>query len=327
LGHNKDTKSRNISAWWFLVLLALTSPTLYSKESATFCVQDDLGKEVCLKQAANRIIALSPGATELLFAAGAGDRVMAVVNYSDYPPAALELPLIGSHTRVDMEALIALNPDLVVTWVTGNPPAQVELLQELGVPTFAIEPRTFEGVSSVIERLSTLAGTEPEGYAEAERFRVGIAALTQQYAGVEPIPVFYQVWEKPLMTVNNEHLIGKVLKLCGGVNVFGDMQRLIPRISAEVVLQADPYAILTGSVDGVSDDQLDEWKKYAGLTAVEKNNLFFVPASPISRPTPRLLDAIQTVCGKLANARENLANARENLESVRGNLKSARENL
>jgi len=327
LGHNKDTKSRNISAWWFLVLLALTSPTLYSKESATFCVQDDLGKEVCLKQAANRIIALSPGATELLFAAGAGNRVMAVVNYSDYPPAALELPLIGSHTRVDMEALIALNPDLVVTWVTGNPPAQVELLQELGVPTFAIEPRTFEGVSSVIERLSTLAGTEPEGYAEAERFRVGIAALTQQYAGVEPIPVFYQVWEKPLMTVNNEHLIGKVLKLCGGVNVFGDMQRLIPRISAEVVLQADPYAILTGSVDGVSDDQLDEWKKYAGLTAVEKNNLFFVPASPISRPTPRLLDAIQTVCGKLANARENLANARENLESVRGNLKSARENL
>jgi iron complex transport system substrate-binding protein len=308
------------------LLIAILAHPISASETQR-CAVDDTGKKLCLSAPARRVITLSPGATELIFAAGAGDRVMAVVNYSDYPPAALELPLIGSHTRVDMEALIALNPDLVVTWVTGNPPAQVELLQELGVPTFAIEPRTFEGVSSVIERLSTLAGTEPEGYAEAERFRVGIAALTQQYAGVEPIPVFYQVWEKPLMTVNNEHLIGKVLKLCGGVNVFGDMQRLIPRISAEVVLQADPYAILTGSVDGVSDDQLDEWKKYAGLTAVEKNNLFFVPASPISRPTPRLLDAIQTVCGKLANARENLANARENLESVRGNLKSARENL
>lgn len=300
-------------------LIAIIAHPISASETQR-CAVDDTGKKLCLSAPARRVITLSPGATELIFAAGAGDRVMAVVNYSDYPPAALELPLIGSHTRVDMEALIALNPDLVVTWVTGNPPAQVELLQELGVPTFAIEPRTFEGVSSVIERLSTLAGTEPEGYAEAERFRVGIAALTQQYEGVEPIPVFYQVWEKPLMTVNNEHLIGKVLQLCGGVNVFGDMQRLIPRISAEVVLQADPDAILTGSVDGVSDDQLDEWKKYAGLTAVEKNNLFFVPASPISRPTPRLLDAIQTVCGKLANARENL-------ESVRGNLKSARENL
>jgi iron complex transport system substrate-binding protein len=241
-----------------------------------------------------------------MFAAGAGHKVVAVVSYSDYPLAALTLPSVGSHTRVDMEALMALQPDLVVTWVTGNPPAQVELLQELGIPTFAIEPRTFEGVSNVIERLSTLAGTETEGFAEAERFRSGIATLTAQYRDVDPVPVFYQVWEKPLMTVNNEHLIGKVLKLCGGVNVFGDMQRLIPRISAEVVLQADPDAILTGSVDGISDDQLDEWKKYAGLTAVEKNNLFFVPASPISRPSPRLLDAIQTVCEKLGKARERL---------------------
>ena len=290
-------------AFGFLVAI-LAYPT--SAGEMQRCALDDTGKELCLSAPAQRVITLSPGATELMFAAGAGDKVMAVVNYSDYPPAALELPLIGSHTRVDMEALLALDPDLVITWVTGNPPAQVELLQELGVPTFAIEPRTFEGVSNVIERLSTLAGTELEGYAEAERFRVGVAALTQQYAGVKPIPVFYQVWEKPLMTVNNKHLIGKVLKLCGGVNVFGDMQRLIPRISAEVVLQADPDAILTGSVDGVSDDQLDEWKKYAGLTAVEKNNLLFVPASPISRPTPRLLDAIQTVCEKLENARERL---------------------
>ncbi|MEH6356620.1 MAG: cobalamin-binding protein [Marinobacter sp.] len=270
------------------------------------CAEDDTGKKLCLSAAAQRIITLSPGATELVFAAGAGDKVIAVVNYSDYPPAALTLPSVGSHTRVDMEALMALQPDLVVTWVTGNPPAQVELLQELGISTFAIEPRTFEGVSSVIERLSTLAGTEAEGFAEAERFRSGIATLTAQYRDVDPVPVFYQVWEKPLMTVNNEHLIGKVLKLCGGVNVFGDMQRLIPRISAEVVLQADPDAILTGSVDGISDDQLDEWKKYAGLTAVEKNNLFFVPASPISRPSPRLLDAIQTVCEKLGKARERL---------------------
>jgi len=284
------------------------------------CAADDTGKKLCISAPAQRVITLSPGATELVFAAGAGNKVTAVVNYSDYPPAALKLLSVGSHTRVDMEALLALNPDLVVTWVTGNPPAQVELLNELGVPTFAIEPRTFEGVSNVIERLAVLAGTEPEGFAEAERFRAGIASLTRQYAGVEPIPVFYQVWEKPLMTVNDEHLIGKVLKLCGGVNVFGDMQRLIPRISAEVVLQADPDAILTGSVDGVSDEQLDEWKKYAGLTAVEKNNLFFVPASPISRPTPRLLDAIQTVCGKLAIARENLARARDKLESARENL-------
>ncbi|WP_227519625.1 cobalamin-binding protein [Marinobacter sp. ANT_B65] len=268
------------------------------------CAVDDVGQELCIPAPAHRIVTLSPGATELIFAAGAGDKVVAVVNYSDYPPEALKLPLVGSHTRVDMEALLALRPDLVITWVTGNPPAQMELIDELGIPTFAIEPRTFEGVSSVIERLATLAGTEQEGLAEAERFRVGITALAEQYRNAKPIPVFYQVWEQPLMTINNDHLIGKVLQLCGGVNVFGDMPRLVPRISAEVVLQADPHAILTGSVEGVSDDQLDSWKQYSELTAVKKNNLFFVPASPISRPTPRLLEATRIVCDYLDSARE-----------------------
>jgi|TARA_R100000049_G_C1957284_1_gene116740 iron complex transport system substrate-binding protein len=272
--------------------------------AAPICVVDDLEVEVCLDQPAKRIATLSPGATELAFAAGAGDKVVAVVNYSDYPEAALKLPLVGNHTRIDLEALLALKPDLVITWRTGNPPAQMEMLRALGLPMFAIEPRTFEGVSKVIEQLSTLAGTEQEGFAEAERFRKGIAEIAEQYRDAEPVPVFYQVWQTPLMTINDDHLIGKVVQLCGGVNVFGDMPRLVPRISAEVVLEADPHAIITGSVEGIEDNQLDRWKSYTGMTAVAKNNLFFVPASPISRPTPRLLEASRDICERLDVARE-----------------------
>lgn len=289
---------------WSVKALLCTFLLLPAMVSAEVCAEDDQGKQVCLSEPARRIATLSPGATELTFAAGAGDRVIAVVNHSDYPPAALKLPLVGTHTRIDLEALLALKPDLVITWVTGNPPAQVELLQELGLPMFSIEPRTFEAVSRAIERLSILAGTEPVGFAEAERFRAGMKAISAQYRDVEPIPVFYQVWEQPLMTINDEHLIGKVLKLCGGVNVFGDMPRMVPRISAEVVLEANPDAILTGSVDGESDDQLDRWRDYSRLSAVAKDNLFFVPASPISRPTPRLLEATRLICEKLDIARE-----------------------
>ncbi|HEA51040.1 hypothetical protein LCGC14_1292050 [marine sediment metagenome] len=291
-------------AHWSVKALLCTFLLLPAMVSADVCAEDDQGKQVCLSEPARRIATLSPGATELTFAAGAGDRVVAVVNHSDYPPAALKLPLVGTHTRIDMEALLALKPDLVITWVTGNPPAQVELLQELGLPMFSIEPRTFEAVSRAIERISILAGTKPVGFAEAERFRTGMKAIAAQYRDVEPIPVFYQVWEQPLMTINDEHLIGKVLKLCGGVNVFGDMPRMVPRISAEVVLEANPDVILTGSVDGESDDQLDRWRDYSGLSAVEKDNLFFVPASPISRPTPRLLEATRLICEKLDTARE-----------------------
>lgn len=271
--------------------------------AAQRCVADDALRTLCIATPAQRIATLSPGATELTFAAGAGEQVIAGVNYSDYPPAALKLPLVGTHTRIDVEALLALKPDLIVTWVTGNPSAQVELLQELGLPIFAIEPRTFEGVSSAIERLSILAGTEEVGFAEAERFRTGITAIAEQYRDAKPVSVFYQVWETPLMTINNTHLIGKVLQLCGGVNIFADMPRLVPRISPEVVLQADPEVILTGSVEGASDQQLDHWKQYPKMRAVALDNLFFVPSSPISRPTPRLLEASRDICQKLNIAR------------------------
>lgn len=270
---------------------------------AQVCVEAKDGQQLCLAETAKRIATLSPGATELMFAAGAGDKVVAGVNHSDYPPAARKLPLVGNHTKIDVEALLALQPDLVITWVTGNPPAQMEMLHALGLPIFAIEPRTFAEVSTAIEQLSILAGTQEQGFAEAERFRLGIAEITEQYRDAKPISVFYQVWETPLMTINNEHLIGKVLQLCGGTNVFADMPRLVPRISSEVVLEADPQVIITASVDGMADNQLDHWKKYANLSAVVNNNLFFVPASPISRPTTRLLEASRDICQKLDIAR------------------------
>lgn len=307
VGNRVNIRKHTASAWLVLAVLASAVFTLYSAESiAALCVLDDQKKELCLEQPAKRIVALSPGATELLFSAGAGDRVVAVTAHSDYPPQALELPSVGNHQRFDQEALLALEPDLVITWVSGNPASQVGRLQKLGLPLFAIEPRTFEGIADTLERLSTLAGTEPEGFAEAERFRAGIIRLTEEYRYASPVPVFYQVWEQPLMTINNEHLIGKVIQLCGARNIFGDMPRLVPRISKETVLQANPDVIVTASVEGISNDQLDHWKNYSGLNAVEKNNLLFVPASLISRPTPRLLEAAERMCEKLEIAREHL---------------------
>ncbi len=215
---------------------------------AEVCATDDTGRDICLPAPAQRIAALSPGATELVWSAGAGEQVVAVVAFSDYPPAARDVTSVGSHTRVDLERLLALKPDLVIGWVTGNPQEQIRTLETLGLPVFAIEPREFEEVSSVIERLATLAGTEAIGNAEAQRFRDGMAALASQYSERAPVPVFYQVWDEPLMTVNDQHLIGKVIALCGGDNVFGSLARLVPRIGDEAVLTANPEAILAGGM-------------------------------------------------------------------------------
>jgi iron complex transport system substrate-binding protein len=288
-----------------LMLFGAAMLTLWQApvQATDVCAVDDTGTEVCLGQPANRIAALSPGATELVWAAGAGERVVAVVSFSDYPEAAIKVPSVGSHTRMDLERLMELQPDLVIGWVTGNPPEQLEAIRDLGVPVFSIEPRTFEAVSQTIERLATLAGTEEEGFNEAERFRQGIARLESQYRNAEPVPVFYQVWDEPLMTVNDEHLIGKVITLCGGVNVFGELERLVPRISAEAVIGANPEAILAGGMGEENRHWLTRWEAFPGIEATAKDNLYFIPPSLVQRPTPRMLEGSQLFCQKLDNAR------------------------
>ncbi|MEQ8186031.1 cobalamin-binding protein [Marinobacter salarius] len=288
-----------------LMLFGAAMLTLWQApvQATGVCAVDDTGTEVCLEQPANRIAALSPGATELVWAAGAGEKVVAVVSFSDYPEAATKVPSVGSHTRMDLERLIELQPDLVIGWVTGNPPEQLEAIRDLGVPVFSIEPRTFEAVSQTIERLATLAGTEEEGFAEAERFRQGIARLESQYRNADRVPVFYQVWDEPLMTVNDEHLIGKVITLCGGVNVFGDLDRLVPRISPEAVIGANPEAILAGGMGEENRHWLTRWEAFPGIEATAKDNLYFIPPSLVQRPTPRMLEGSQLFCRKLDNAR------------------------
>ncbi|WP_282041395.1 cobalamin-binding protein [Halomonas alimentaria] len=290
----------------FLLLLSGLAllPLAAAQARAEVCAVDALEHEVCLARPASRIAALSPGATELTFAAGAGERIVAVVDHSDYPPEAEAIPRVGSHSRLDLERLLSLKPDLVIGWVTGNPAEQLERLEMLGMPVFYIEPRTFAEVSGSIEQLASLTGSRQSGEAEAERFRKGMAVLAERYAEAAPVSVFYQVWDQPLMTINDEHWIGQVLQLCGGDNVFGGLERLAPRLDEEALLAANPEVILAGGRGEDNRDWLERWRDYPNLTAVARDNLFFVPPSLIQRPTPRLLEGSRRVCELLDKARE-----------------------
>lgn len=285
-----------------LALLLVT--TISAAHDHSRCAIDDRDREVCLYDHARRIATLSPGATELTFAAGAGSQVVAVVSYSDYPPEAKEVASVGSHTRIDLEKLVGLAPDLVIGWVTGNPTEQLETLEALGMPVFYIEPRDMEGVASAIERLARLAGTETAGQTVADNFRGTMAALEERYSTRDLVPTFYQVWDAPLMSVNSQHLIGQVVEMCGGENVFGEQTRLVPRIDDEAVLAANPEAIIAGGMGEENRHWLTHWKQYPQLSAVSQDNLFFVPPSLIQRPTPRLMEGAQLLCEKLEKARQ-----------------------
>ncbi len=268
------------------------------------CVTDAGHHRVCLSGPAQRIVALSPGAVELLYAAGAGSHLVAAVAFSDFPPPARSLPSVGSSDRLDLEALLALKPDLVVAWGSGNPKAQVERLIRLGIPVVTLEPRDFEAVARSLEQLGRLAGTARQGAEAAALFRAGIARLAARYQDADPVSVFFQVWDQPLMTINDDHLIGKVIRLCGGRNPFGDLDRLVPRISAASVIKADPEVMVTGGRAEQSDQVFAQWRAFPSLTAVRRDNLFVIPADLITRPTPRLLTGARMLCDQLETARQ-----------------------
>ena len=286
-----------------IFVLALITFFSVGAAVADICVRDDSGADVCLSKPAQRIIALSPGATELIYAAGGGDQVIAAVSYCDYPEAAKALPRVGSYNRFDQEAILAQKPDLLIAWIEGNPAEQLAKLKSLGLTIYYTQLNDFDDVSSSLERLGKLAGSETQAKLAADKFRAGIAELEDRYSQSAPVTVFQQIWSNPLMTVNNEHIISEATRICGGVNVFGNLPNLSARIDNEAVLAADPEAIIAGSMGEENRDWLDEWLRFSGLTPVRRNNLFFIPPSTIQRPTPRLLEGTTLLCQHLETAR------------------------
>ena len=277
---------------------------LATSSHAAVTVKDDAQREVSLAKPAQRIISLAPHITEVLFEAGAEKNIVAVTDYSDYPEAAKKLPSIGNIFALDLERLLALKPDLVVIWGTGNAKILANKLRSNHVTVFESEPHDYEMVATSIERLSILAGTENTGKAAAQKFRQRLDNLRKTYqlpASVAPVSVFYQMIRKPLMTINDDHMVSDAIRLCGGKNVFGKQKELSSTISHEAVLAANPDVMLTS---GESADVLAaDWKQFSILTAVKKNNFYAVKGDWLNRAGPRILDGTESLCRHLAAAR------------------------
>jgi iron complex transport system substrate-binding protein len=284
-----------------IALLVILAPLPAFPEVA---VTDDAGYAVVLGQPARRIVSLAPYITELLFAAGAGRSVAGVSEFSDYPEAARRLPRIGGGGGLDLEAILALQPDLVIAWQSGNPAQQVERLRSLGLAVYLSEPRRLEDVPATLERFGRLAGTGPVAAREIAAFRMRLATLRRRYAHRPEISVFYQIWERPLMTVNGEHLISDVIRVCGGRNVFSDLPALAPQITLEAVLAVDPDVMVAGSEAGVSSQPLAAWLDWPELAAVQAGHLYLIPRELLVRHTPRILDGAERLCRRLEAARQ-----------------------
>jgi iron complex transport system substrate-binding protein len=269
-------------------------------------VTDDAGNRLVLERPAQRIVSLAPHITELLFAAGAGAAVVGVSEYSDYPEAAAGLPRISGGSGLDLEAIIGLRPDLVIAWQSGNPAHQVRRLRQLGLRVFVSEPRRLEDVVTSLERFGLLAGSREQAHEQANTFSQRQAALARRYAQRDPVRVFYSIWQQPLMTVNGEHLISDVIRLCGGRNVFAGLPGLAPQIGIEAVLAADPQAIIAGGGERELAALHAMWVPWPELTAVQNGHLFTVPRDLLVRHSPRVLDGAERLCRLLEEVRNGM---------------------
>ncbi len=273
-----------------------------AETGAAISVQDDTGAVVVVAAPAARIVSLAPHATELLFAAGAGPRIVGVIATSDWPPEAAGIQNIGDARSLDLERIYALRPDLVVTW-PYTVPAQIESLRARGVAVFTTDPKTIDGIADDLARLGTLAGTERQANAQVAAFRARLGQLRERRAGARPVRVFYEIWNAPLYTIGGRHLITQAIGVCGGANVFAASALPAPAVSVEAVIAARPEAIIAGADGGVRPEWLDDWRRWSDIPAVARGHLFAVDANLLHRAGPRFLDGVEALCKAIDMAR------------------------
>jgi iron complex transport system substrate-binding protein len=283
------------------MLCALLACALAGMAHAAITVRDDAGHTVTINKPALRVISMAPHATELLFAAGGGSRVVGAVNYSDYPEAAKSIPRIGSNREIDIERVVALKPDLIVAWMHNSSERQIDVARKLGVPVFQSDPQSLDSIPESVLRLGQLMGTESAAKATATQLRTRLAGLRAQYAKRTPVRTFYQVWDKPLYTLSGKHIISDAMRLCGGVNIFDKLNVVAPIVTLESVLQANPEAIIATAEKNYGG--VDLWKQYGSLQAVRSNNLFTLDGDLLNRAGPRMIEGTAAMCEVLEQAR------------------------
>lgn len=287
-----------IESMVIFILLLIAVPV-----AAEIRVTDDLGNEIVLDQPAQRIVSLAPNITELLFFVGAGKQIIGADEYSNYPEAAKKIPRVNNYAAANYELILSLKPDVVIAWQTGNGDKIVDRIRQLGLPIFVIEPRRLKDIPDIFMRLGNLTGHALQAKQQGMAFTRQLNALAVQYERKKPVSVFYQIWNEPLITLNGEHLVSDVIALCGGENVFAEAAPLVPYVSIEAVVRANPEVIIASGSTEESPGWLGMWDKWPMIDAVKNNRVHFIPPDLMQRHSVRIIQGATQVCEFLDGAR------------------------
>jgi iron complex transport system substrate-binding protein len=250
-----------------------------------------------------RIISLAPHISELVFDAGAGDMLVGAVEYSDFPEQAKQVPRIGDAFRLDRERVASLAPDLILAWNGGTPQTVINQLRSDGFTVQVLDGSEPEDVAAALQEIGRLTGHSEEADRIAQDFLKRLDELRERFVGKSLVSVFVQIAPRPLYTVNGRQMIGKVIDLCAGRNIFADLEDLAPIVSEETILAANPQVIFATGEAG--DDVFGRWRRFTSMDAVVNERLFHLDPDLVARPTLRLVDGALEVCERLDEARGN----------------------
>ena len=282
-----------------LGLLAAGGP-LRGASSATEPIIDDDQHTLQLAVAAPRIVSLAPGATAMLFAAGAGAQIVGTSDYSNEPAAARRIERVGDSQSFDLERVLALHPDVVVVWSGGTNAAQIDKLERVGLKVYRHRIERLADIPESVRRLGVLAGTQSQARAAAASLSASIEALRRRYANAHGGTILIQVWDHPIYTVGRSELMSDVVGICGFHNVYQDLPDPGPAVSLESVLKRDPDVILAvGSDQKAAEDWAAHWRAYPTLKAVHSGRLIPWTDQRLSRLGPSMVDATEALCSAL----------------------------
>lgn len=271
--------------------------------STTREVVDFMGRTVRLQQPAQRVVALAPHIVENIFSAGAGEQLVGVVEWSNYPEQAKSIGIVGGYEKINHEKILELNPDLIIAWESGNSRSSVDRLAELGFNIYIDQPDSLKDVARSIKDIGLLTGNEATAELAAASYLSSLDIFEKKYASAEKVSTFYQVWNSPLQSINGKHIISDAIEICGGVNIYANEFAVAPVINIESVLERNPDAIIASGMSDARPEWLNDWTQWSSLTAVKNGNLFFVNPDHLQRHTVRLLLGLQETCRQLDLAR------------------------
>jgi iron complex transport system substrate-binding protein len=287
-GFCSPAKTKSVLSGLLVIFFILCPPAL------ACTAIDDTGKILQLPKPAERIVSLAPDITETLFAIGAGNNIVGVMSGSDYPLAANSIQKVGSYAGLDLERIIALQPDLIITW-SDNFPRELAVLKKLNIPVYQNNPKKLNDIAHAMRNFGCLSGHEQQANKNAKEYADKLANLQKRSQQLKVIKVFYQISGGTLMTVNQNSWINQAIEICGGHNIFANAKMTAPEVDIEAVISANPDVIIAADIN---NQWQQRWQRYKNISAVQQQHFITLNPDLIDRPGPRLVEGVKQLCDR-----------------------------